>query len=1397
MAPDDPVKTSGLTDFEQLKHLEDYDSLENVRDLVIDLLAAFQPDGKLLSNQTIRLPNKTFHTLAATDQDKTNLSNEEKDAIIFYSDALRLAISALRLLVVKGSPAARAALDQYSYLDSPDKEQELLIKIAENLTESGQISEDLIFAHRNKIIPLLQDVFKGVLAQFSEEAEEIEAELEKKKNEIEAAEHQAEPPPPSPAASSDTADAESGDADREPAPQPPPQPEPQSQPKEEQPNTVSLPRDELDPETLNKIQYEATWIYNRVLHELFISQGIDYEYLANHPEIKNAILEETMAVLLNKGNQSRAEINLLFANPRRRLEILDEVYLRLSRSPQFAVSLEKYYNDFAQNQLSENERENFLKNSSELISSFKNQTVKLEKLSGFTTDYNFRQELKEALKTDSPIVVGLGSQEYTQIEGRVQVALKSLLLTQGADFDFINIGDDGQTRWASYQQKTGNARGAVWLLANMSDQHLMMMLGLGPEFELDDQAIARLRQILIRYARIFAAELALEAENAALANGLAPLNESDADKIANQNDQAFSLHLMPVLENTREAVKEHGADRVAKSVFNNAKQQQRQRMLQWNSLSDEEKNLIYQYLGYKQDEIYDRSIVPDRVVKLNFLELQIRAREDALAAQIIAEENLFRLAQAEQEALYVAQLQQYLTDVYIAETKLAERELIRDHLELQNLAELRERSLYELMAASEEISGGPAEATGAERGGIRDRLSALGNRFGGRFRGKGADPKSRALSALQKAGGDKLLKQALSAAGPWGRVAKAVLDKDSKERKLLVGGLIGVGALALQALAKMLSSAAHFALGVGGAIVGGTIAAVLGAPVLVIVAAGVVGASIFVNFGPSLLGWSKAADSSFGLDSSSDAYRPDFSSQLQSGDSGASAVEAAGKSPGAVEAAQLKQASGFNPAATATNYLAQMSIGSLAAGGTMLSMAITAAISLLIIMAAFFGPLPASFKSRVFDRTLAGFEGCWPTTGRITTYLSYPDGSSHATLQGGWGSYSGEGVAIDIGTGANSAADGSTPPIFTPFTGTAYFYPQGTGICRTNSSGSCVSWPYGNYVVVDTGQFALLFAHMLDFPSGVSMSNITEGVNVSAGEFIGRVDSTGNSSGNHLHYEVIGANILDIIPITDEQRSEFSQDERKMLGLVVNSQECAAENVEAELGVEGYIAIGPKTADNVVVTESSQARNPQYTCDWFQATAELDVAINGNFFTQSTQEPIGPGGSNPVVYFANADGVGADGEPRTPAYMGEVMRYFGIDNNGSFRIEPILSSWYNRTDMPFIISNLQKAVAGVNSQHPDIGGNRNRVAIGYGRVNRECTNFTGDAVIMGAVRSGTYSDLRRLMERCGADEFVFMDAGGSASFCSENLTIRGDRRMPINIGLKDAEVKTVSDPGGD
>lgn len=70
------------------------------------------------------------------------------------------------------------------------------------------------------------------------------------------------------------------------------------------------------------------------------------------------------------------------------------------------------------------------------------------------------------------------------------------------------------------------------------------------------------------------------------------------------------------------------------------------------------------------------------------------------------------------------------------------------------------------------------------------------------------------------------------------------------------------------------------------------------------------------------------------------------------------------------------------------------------------------------------------------------------------------------------------------------------------------------------SSGKVVVATYddawGNYVVIDHGRNILtLYAHMRDFASGLS-----EGKEVATGDVIGYVDSTGWSSGDHLHFNV-------------------------------------------------------------------------------------------------------------------------------------------------------------------------------------------------------------------------------------------------------------------------------------
>ena len=69
---------------------------------------------------------------------------------------------------------------------------------------------------------------------------------------------------------------------------------------------------------------------------------------------------------------------------------------------------------------------------------------------------------------------------------------------------------------------------------------------------------------------------------------------------------------------------------------------------------------------------------------------------------------------------------------------------------------------------------------------------------------------------------------------------------------------------------------------------------------------------------------------------------------------------------------------------------------------------------------------------------------------------------------------------------------------------------------------------YGNYVVVDHGGgYTTLYAHMTSI-------SVSEGQMVAQGDTLGITGSTGNSTGPHLHYEVmikgVNQNPLDYLP---------------------------------------------------------------------------------------------------------------------------------------------------------------------------------------------------------------------------------------------------------------------------
>ena len=89
--------------------------------------------------------------------------------------------------------------------------------------------------------------------------------------------------------------------------------------------------------------------------------------------------------------------------------------------------------------------------------------------------------------------------------------------------------------------------------------------------------------------------------------------------------------------------------------------------------------------------------------------------------------------------------------------------------------------------------------------------------------------------------------------------------------------------------------------------------------------------------------------------------------------------------------------------------------------------------------------------------------------------------------------------------------------------GTDIPVPEGTPILAAHSGTVLVSgWndSYGNQVLLDNGAgLSTRYAHM-------TATAVTAGETVTAGQVIGYVGSTGDSTGNHLHFEVSVGGVL-------------------------------------------------------------------------------------------------------------------------------------------------------------------------------------------------------------------------------------------------------------------------------
>lgn len=1372
-----------LTKLENVKYFKTDVSPEDFKEFLTTLPQAISGSGELQKGVKVFVPgNEKFNSRKLEATDDSDLVSEEHSAeALYYSDIVRLISDSMRWLMENGTHEEIGNLrDRFDHLN---RNPNAILTQWGGVKAGGEsaVSEIEIQKFRGDIPELINYVLYFAKKEFSDLATEPS-----EKDGAAAA-------PGKPAKGDDQAvvggkpEADGG-ADQAGS----------AEPDEQRPQPPSPEQEEAHKK---KILYEATWIYNQALHDFFITHGIDYDYLETHPELRDLILSETVKILESR---SERELMILFANPGRRLEILRELYINLAQSPQLAVGLQNFYDTYAQ-ALPEEARQEFLASLS------RSENVLSQAIQGkmVSNDYQLRQQVAAVLGTDSPTLIGVGSSEFTQIMGSIQINIDALLIGQGVDF--LIVSSDGNV-----EKTSENPHNAIWLIQKMSDDHLLLMLGVPPDIRLSAEAVERLRKIVINYARMRAIYLAERAENLAIAEGINPLNEADASAIAANDTVTAKRALLAPHQDTAGLIKaeedsENGGEVVYGALTQNVKQLEAKRQAQWHSLSKEEQELILVFLGKEIGAEYYE--VPFEIGLFRLQALIAEAEKTAVSqaellkyqatSQAMMSEALYAFAYEQEIAARQEFLRQEILGEYFAAVDEAELAAMAEELDYENEAQLYEESLSNVVRAHE----GAGERTEAGAAGGRfGRLGRIGDRFRNQFAKEGRfSPKQKLLGAIKKTGAKKLGSAAAQKlggliGGPVGAaLAKALTGKN---RKWVGGALAGVGLLALKGLAAMLQGgkALLIGLGAGGATGGALLLLGLTGPVGAVILG--VGAGLAAAGGYSLLSGAGTAEGAAGLGGGgliggAGGVPPAAYTAMP-----AEAVSGAEATTGGAAAAAITTTTATAAGAASWTTVASFPTAVLI---PILSLALTAVASLiviLIIQGSFLITLPPSLSSRTYTSNLSGFEGCWPTTGRITSYRTYMigGGSNHATVGAGkyLHGYEGPGIALDIGAGGNSEAEGGpNPPVFSPFSGTATFYPEGTGVYCA----SCAhKYPYGNYVVVDTGDFALIFAHLLHFPdpnvqypivgnnqmTSISWTQKTENVQITAGNLLGLMNSTGNSTGNHLHYEVVGGgvDIIDLVPLTDAEKAEAKADEYTIFGMRVNSQECSRANVDEEEGISGYIAIGPQNPDNLVVTPSSMFQSPVHPCTWFDQNQNLAVAINANYYNSSS-EPIGPAGSDPVRYLANAN-------DRSSAYMSETMRYLGVTTGGALQFGPVPPAWYNNPNKPFNIDSLTKAITGTLSTHPDDNQFRNRVALGFGSVNGQCTDYSGPAFIVGGMRAASYSDLAKMMTACGAEEFIFLDGGGSASFCSENLNITGSRVMPVSVGLIQAEVETYS-----
>ncbi len=945
-------------------------------------------------------------------------------------------------------------------------------------------------------------------------------------------------------------------------------------------------------------------------------------------------------------------------------------------------------------------------------------------------DTLLQKSLKESLNIDSPV--------FTE---NVKNTIDTLIIQYGLNQDFYAF--DPVTKTVT-QYSGNNQHDILWFIDNVPIERLAIILNIpASALKNDPTIIAALKETLKKYARYRASELSLHIQNTSLQNGLVKISAEDAEKIKNGDEQTIAKHLS-FTGDLRNLSQKHGSDTVAAALDEKPDKNKEKILKQyktfiplWNQLTGSEQKLIYERYGIPVPRDFDPEIkkldfIPEFIL---FDPSQLKTvKEIAESSKLNEQEKLELLAileekkQLEQDLEIAEIIAQYRREQELAYVLNNEFTNNSDLSELQEISNHTGENYDDLSYFEKFAADQEIQDGGSTEYEVAGAGGGLASRFSNSKLGKRLNSKI-----------GKTFKKKLSPTDKTKKAANKAIEKTlSAVASKAVALIPGVGTAASAALLAMKNKVVREF--VSGAILGG-LAFLIGRTIWALgsiggfiggVIGGVVGAAVG---GPAGAIAGVVTGANIGQ-----AIMPQRWDSL-----------AAGRGSTVITAVPPKLPESLEGLLGNTAGIGILAVGGFAFMGTAITF-----FTIFTIQSSFLIPVPSESMRKGSSPNLPpGQSLCWPTSG----YLTQVDVSGHEGL------YKVNGItqAIDVGCGETANCPDSNGENVNP----PAIYASHDGIANIIS----IRDGYGLHIIIQSPQgYRTIYAHMSStiLPSGTTGP-------VSRGDLLGYMGATGNSIDQHLHYEYSGGLIRDILPSTPTIPPTNQIPGGTLLQIPV-AENCSTGG---ELPT-GFMAIGPQTPGNIVTTDSSLVSTPQIVCSWKDSQG-LAAAINGNFYNSPTV-PIGFGGSNPTKYYANAANRGG------PEYMGFNMRSLIVNQSGIPSIIKIDQQWYNAGSFPIDAPQYSHAVTGLSEFTSDDGDRRQKTAIGLGEASGKCGTFTGEAVFLGAIQQGEWSDLKKLMQYCGATEFVFMDAGGSASFCSDTLNLPSTRPMPVNVGLKNAEI---------